>query len=308
MINKIIKKSLISKNENENDEIKSFIRVLEYVGYSSRIGIKIGGFNPEKIDLLKIDGLIAENDKYDLSSLLHKYSEVLIDKRIVSIDLYAFTSGRVNASALSALLRYEVIMKKLKIINNIRLYLEKDGKEIELKNASSGELLILSTLVFISSFIKENSIILIDEPENSLHPKWQKEYVEKILDMFYYYRPKIILATHSPLIIPLESQPINLFSIEKGRVKKMVHNTSNNEELLSDIFKIVTPENRYLSNHMIEIINKFDSNEMTLLNANQEIDLYFERVYDPRQEEFLRGVKDIINTIRASKTKRTDHA
>ena len=194
-------------------------------------------------------------------------------------------------------------MKKLGILREITLYLEKDNQNISLQNASSGELLILSTLTFISSYIEPNSTILIDEPENSLHPKWQKEYIGKILDMFYYYHPKIIIATHSALMIPLKEQPINLFSIENSIIKKLKRTTNNNEELLSDTFKIVTPENRYLSNHIIDIINKFDSNEITLSFANREIDSYINRAYDFTQIKFLEEVKQMLNNIYKTKEK-----
>lgn len=304
MISKIIKKSLLSSNNQIDDsKIKNFIRVLDYIGYSSRIGIQINGFNPDKVETLEIEGLIENDYKYDLISLLNKYHEMLSNNQIVSADLYAFTSGNINASAFGSLLKFETTMKKLGILRGITLYLEKNGQDVSLKDASSGELLMLSTLTFISSFIKENSIILIDEPENSLHPKWQKEYIEKILDIFYYYHPKIIIATHSSLMIPLKDQPINLFSIENGDIKKLERKTNNNEELLSETFKIVTPENRYLSNHMIDVINKYDSNKISLSYANQEIDSYTSRVYDPIQITFLSEVKEILNSIHERKEK-----
>ena len=303
MISKVIKKSLMSTEEQAEDKIRNFIRVLDYIGYSSRMGIQINGFNRDKVRLLEIDGVIEISNKYDLLSLLNKYHEMLLNNQIVSVDLYAFTSGNINSSAFGALLKFEAIMKKLGILREITLYLEKDNQNISLQNASSGELLILSTLTFISSYIEPNSTILIDEPENSLHPKWQKEYIGKILDMFYYYHPKIIIATHSALMIPLKEQPINLFSIENSIIKKLKRTTNNNEELLSDTFKIVTPENRYLSNHIIDIINKFDSNEITLSFANREIDSYINRAYDFTQIKFLEEVKQMLNNIYKTKEK-----
>jgi hypothetical protein len=121
--------------------------------------------------------------------------------------------------------------------------------------------------------------------------------------MFYYYHPKIIIATHSALMIPLKEQPINLFSIENSIIKKLKRTTNNNEELLSDTFKIVTPENRYLSNHIIDIINKFDSNEITLSFANIEIDSYINRAYDFTQIKFLEEVKQMLNNIYKTKEK-----
>ena len=303
MISKVIKKSLMSTEEQAEDKIRNFIRVLDYIGYSSRMGIQINGFNRDKVRLLEIDGVIEISNKYDLISLLNKYHEMLLNNQIVSVDLYAFTSGNINSSAFGALLKFEAIMKKLGILREITLYLEKDNQNISLQNASSGELLILSTLTFISSYIEPNSTILIDEPENSLHPKWQKEYIGKILDMFYYCHPKIIIATHSALMIPLKEQPINLFSIENSIIKKIKRTTNNNEELLSDTFKIVTPENRYLSNHIIDIINKFDSNEITLSFANREIDSYINRAYDFTQIKFLEEVKQMLNNIYKTKEK-----
>jgi hypothetical protein len=104
-------------------------------------------------------------------------------------------------------------------------------------------------------------------------------------------------------MIPLKEQPINLFSIENSIIKKLKRTTNNNEELLSDTFKIVTPENRYLSNHIIDIINKFDSNEITLSFANREIDSYINRAYDFTQIKFLEEVKQMLNNIYKTKEK-----
>lgn len=68
-------------------------------------------------------------------------------------------------------------------------------------DASSGELALITSIVYISTVISERTVILIDEPENSLHPKWQKQFVQILFDIFYFFQPKIIIATHSPLIV-----------------------------------------------------------------------------------------------------------
>ena len=73
--------------------------------------------------------------------------------------------------------------------------------------------------------------------------------------------------------------------------------------MLTDTYKIVTPENRYLSNHIIDIINKFDSNEITLSFANREIDSYINRAYDFTQIKFLEEVKQMLNNIYKTKEK-----
>ncbi|WP_245337554.1 AAA family ATPase [Shinella sp. HZN7] len=65
-----------------------------------------------------------------------------------------------------------------------------DGEVIELLNASSGELALISSLVFLISSIGQEPVILIDEPENSLHPRWQREYLEKIVAAAFTATPR----------------------------------------------------------------------------------------------------------------------
>lgn len=59
-------------------------------------------------------------------------------------------------------------------------------------------------------------IVIIDEFDNHLHPKWQKELVQKLTEIF----PKIqfIVSTHSP--IPLLGAPENSIVIKVDRTKQ----------------------------------------------------------------------------------------
>ena len=54
---------------------------------------------------------------------------------------------------------------------------------------------------------------------------------------------------------------------------------------------------------IIDIINKFDSNEITLSFANREIDSYINRAYDFTQIKFLEEVKQMLNNIYKTKEK-----
>ena len=44
-------------------------------------------------------------------------------------------------------------------------------------------------------------MLIIDEPEVHLHPKWQLEYVKVIVEICKIYDSKVIITTHSPYII-----------------------------------------------------------------------------------------------------------
>ena len=76
-----------------------------------------------------------------------------------------------------------------------------DGSQLDLEMLSSGEqheLVILYELLFR---IPDNSLILIDEPELSLHVLWQEQFLQDLETMATLSNFRAILATHSPEII-----------------------------------------------------------------------------------------------------------
>lgn len=77
----------------------------------------------------------------------------------------------------------------------------KDGTTLDLEKLSSGEqheLVMLYELLFRAS---SNSLILIDEPELSLHVAWQEKWVEDLEEIAELSDFRAIVATHSPEII-----------------------------------------------------------------------------------------------------------
>lgn len=303
MVERAIKKSLLGDSNSDVDRVKYLISALEYAKYSPRIGIKVEGFEPDNIESLY---LAAKEDEriYDVFSLIKKYHEPFSRESVVAISLWAVTkeNNNVSGTALSAFIRYEKILKKYKIIKRFRTYLYREDSEIALANASSGELMIISMLVHISSYIDKDTVILIDEPENSLHPRWQRKYIDMILDVFYLFQPKIYVASHSPQIIPIDNDLYKIFTPKNGVVVEVDEKTSNNEELLSEVFGVITPENRFLSNKMVETINNFDAKNIEYNDALQIIEGYKNKVYDSRQITFLEGVNEIIEKINNSRT------
>ena len=69
-----------------------------------------------------------------------------------------------------------------------------------ISHLSSGERQILILFTFLTFASKAQSVFIVDEPELSLHPKWQHEFMETFLKL----RPEntqLLLATHSPDIV-----------------------------------------------------------------------------------------------------------
>lgn len=77
-----------------------------------------------------------------------------------------------------------------------------DENLIDFNSLSSGQQALLNIFLSLSSCIENNSLICIDEPEISLHPKWQMDFIIKLQELFTEYTGcHFIIATHSPQII-----------------------------------------------------------------------------------------------------------
>lgn len=79
--------------------------------------------------------------------------------------------------------------------------LSQSGRRVPLDALSSGEqheIVLNYQLIF---GVPENSLVLIDEPEISLHVDWQREFIDQILNIAEVRGHKFIIATHSPQII-----------------------------------------------------------------------------------------------------------
>ncbi|MEV7413099.1 AAA family ATPase [Streptomyces althioticus] len=75
------------------------------------------------------------------------------------------------------------------------------GQEIPAESLSSGEqheLVLAYDLLFN---VAENSLVLIDEPEISLHVAWQQEFLNDIANIANTASLRFIVATHSPQVI-----------------------------------------------------------------------------------------------------------
>ena len=103
--------------------------------------------------------------------------------------------------------------------NSMPIFTDSSGKKFGINELSSGEKQLFLRTLAIKMLEPENSIIMIDEPELSLHPKWQ----QKIVDVYKKIgkNNQIILATHSPHI---------LGSVEKENIILLIKNQDGNVE------------------------------------------------------------------------------
>ncbi len=76
-----------------------------------------------------------------------------------------------------------------------------DGKSLLPQDLSSGEQQEVVMLYELLFQVKPNTLVLIDEPELSLHVVWQQEFLKDLEKIVAWQKIQVIIATHSPQII-----------------------------------------------------------------------------------------------------------
>ena len=80
----------------------------------------------------------------------------------------------------------------------------KSRVEENLREYSNGQ----TSLGFFDKELKEESLYLLDEPENSLSPRFQLELVQLIIELSRFFKCQFIIATHSPFILSIPDAKI----------------------------------------------------------------------------------------------------
>ncbi len=178
-----------------------------------------------------------------------------------------------------------------------------NGQEVTLGQLSSGNSYLIQNMVsllgkmYSSHFLRQAplselaqtpGLLLIDEAENQLHPKWQKRFIRSILDIFP--NLQIIATTHSPFII--SSVPNARLFVCKAKSDHCIvvdetaeySNKPVDEILMSPLFEETQPFNAEIT-ALIErrkaAINAGDETtrreiEARLQNLNPEYFAYFD--------------------------------
>lgn len=147
--------------------------------------------------------------------------------------LYKILSDMITDCLVEGQFKY-VSRETLKPIVEVR------GRELSIEKLSMGNLLLLTHLIRtlyraygicvlnnrpIDDIQNVDGVLLIDEIENHLHPKWQK----KVLGLIHKYFPKLqlIVTTHSPFVLSSIDNPF-VFVCESKEDHSEVHFLSEN--------------------------------------------------------------------------------
>jgi len=142
---------------------------------------------------------------------------------------------------------------------NMPIFTNSTGDKFDINELSSGEKQLFLRTLAIKMLNPENSIILIDEPELSLHPKWQ----QRIVDVYRKIgkNNQIIIATHSPHILGSVRKE-NIMLLDKDNEGKIVVRTGDElynsygqptERILEDIMGLKTTRNQEIFDKLEKI-------------------------------------------------------
>ena len=217
-----------NKIENRNYNSKIISRSFEKLKIFPKIIYVPTEINFEKIkkaqtNLKKEYSFINIVDSYEIKDI-PSYIATRISK--VANEEENLTMGQVRKKVFAEIngifeiLELDVKLSEIsKDENSMPIFTDSSGKKFGINELSSGEKQLFLRTLAIKMLEPENSIIMIDEPELSLHPKWQ----QKIVDVYKKISKnnQIILATHSPHI---------LGSVEKENIILLIKNRDGNIE------------------------------------------------------------------------------
>lgn len=155
--------------------------------------------------------------------------------------------------------------------NTYTILLKKQGSAFRIGNASSGERQLLTYLLAIYALDIRDTLIVVDEPELHLHPRWQKSLLRLFEKLSEDTGNQFIMATHSPTFISpnsvqyisrvySEAQRSRIVRLEPSGLPSTKHcfdaiNSQNNERIFfADLVVLVEgPSDRMVMEQLLAV-------------------------------------------------------
>ncbi|MDO4701927.1 MAG: AAA family ATPase, partial [Erysipelotrichaceae bacterium] len=182
-LNEIVNELGLQQNKNRDFEVKIFLNIIKIVKILLMLQYKNSVNNLENKDdcYLCIDGYrrnfcIYINEKGENDNNIRCEIDEILKTAFEIMDIC-----NIN------------YVKDLHFID--------EDKTKKLSNLSSGEFAMFTRFIEIAKNLEDNSLVLIDEPEISLNPKWIYQFIYYLKKFFKNKKSHFIIASQSPFII-----------------------------------------------------------------------------------------------------------
>ena len=223
------------------------------------------------------------------------FIELDLTQRKNKSELTSFISDTEVLQAVNTLLNYNLIR-----LLDLKLY-KLDFGSISLRRASSGEQCLLVIMLGIAGNIRDNSIVLIDEPEISLHPSWQENFMPLLIESFSNYKAcHFIIATHSPQITSgLGSTNCFVTSLTKNEIyEASCFRQKSSDFQLAELFGAPGRMNEYISRIAFSLLSQINASkcvtEIEQCELDKLIELSTNVSKDDPVNELIRTVKEVV--------------
>jgi len=242
---------LIALKDSDNKDIKT-----NYLFFSPFRGVSSSNLqaNISEQSFFQVLSSVTDSTSKSVSSLIN-LATIYFAEKMRGFEVNAQKEGYESLwEADNEVMLVKKYLKKLgydwhlKLIdknkNIYEIVLLKGNTEFQINQASSGEKEIINFLFGIFAFNIKNGIIVIDEPELHLHPRWQLVLLDLFEELSKETKNQFIISTHSPTFINEQSYKhlIRIYKDENNYSKSIVLKDTDSLRL-KDIFHIINSTN-----------------------------------------------------------------
>jgi predicted ATPase len=192
-----------------------------------------------------------------------------------------------------AMFQAAALFRRLRVFRLRECHLRRaDGSQLEIAAASSGQQQLLCSTVGLAAELRPGSLVLIDEPELSLHPSWQATFIDRLLEIAHPFPgTHILLATHSPLLVQRAIQlrhSVHVLGLGGGtdilgRASPAASGQRLSvDEALVEVFETPVSSSLYVANELFSIITDAEAEDADRLASARARLMRLQSVYGER--------------------------
>ena len=284
---------LFALNEQmDNRQRQNICSILDFIGYDHRISLSYSLVMKSKKsgDAREVISQRVEKDreyrnfskqeKNEKIIQLYKFYNQKASSNKIRYDYHIdFDSDNPSKESFDEL-QYIYKLKQYDLVSSANVIFHKQECNITSEDMSSGEFAILSTVLSISAAADNpHTLVLLDEPELSLHPNWQMTLIDNLDRALANQVCHMIIATHSHMLVsdlPVKRSFVTqLEKDEKGNLNATAISECtygwSAEEVLLKVFKTATDRNRYFGERIGRLLEKMGNNSIQPKEVTDEL-------------------------------------